>query len=152
MASTTSGARDHVELPLTGMTCASCANRIERKLNKLDGVAATVNYATEKAAVEFDPAVVAPEQLVGAVEAAGYGAVLPSAEAAGGDDDGPDESDELRFRLVVSAVLALPTFLISMIPALQFDNWQWLVLNLATPVILWGAWPFHRAAWANLRH
>src|SRR3954471_2020420 len=109
------------------MTCASCANRIERKLNKLDGVTASVNYATEKAAVDFDPAVVAPEQLVGTVEAAGYGAVLPSAEPADGDDGSPDERDELRFRLLVSAVLALPTFLISMTPALQFDNWQWLV-------------------------
>src|SRR5512132_3087558 len=112
------------------MTCASCANRIERKLNKLDGVTATVNYATEKAAVDFDPAVVAPEELVGAVEAAGYGAALPAAEPADGEDAGRDEGDELRFRLVVSAVLALPTLLISMIPALQFDNWQWLVLNL----------------------
>ena len=141
MSTTTSGAPVPVELPITGMTCASCANRIERKLNKLDGVTASVNYATEKAAVEFDPAIVAPEELVGAVEAAGYGAVLPAAEPAHSDDAGRDESDELRFRLVFSALLALPTFLISMIPALQFDNWQWLVLNLATPVILWGAWP-----------
>ena len=152
MSPTTSGAPARVELPITGMTCASCANRIERKLNKLDGVTATVNYATEKAAVDFDAAVVAPEELVGAVEAAGYGATLPSAQPADGEDAGRDESDALRSRLAVSAVLALPTLLISMIPALQFDNWQWLVLNLATPVILWGAWPFHRAAWANLKH
>src|SRR5215210_5275954 len=146
--------QEHVELPIAGMTCASCATRIERKLNKLDGVAATVNYATEKATVDFDPAVVGPEELVGAVEAAGYGAVLPSAGAAAGSDAG-DEGDEtagLRRRLAFSAVLALPTLLISMIPALQFDNWQWLVLNLTTPVILWGAWPFHRAAWQNLKH
>jgi Cu+-exporting ATPase len=149
-----SGTRHSTELPITGMTCASCANRIERKLNGLDGVSATVNYATQTAAVDFDPAAVMPEELVGAVEAAGYGAVLPGAVAADGADDAAvrDEADELRFRLVASAVLALPTFLISMIPALQFDNWQWLVLGLATPVILWGAWPFHRAAWANLRH
>ena len=155
MAAETPNATEHVELPITGMTCASCANRIERKLNKLDGVTATVNYATEKATVDFDPAAVDATQLVGAVEAAGYTAVLPSEEPRAGADDGGTEQDEtapLRRRLIISAALALPTLLISMIPALQFDNWQWLVLNLATPVILWGAWPFHRAAWANLKH
>jgi P-type Cu+ transporter len=144
---------EHVELPITGMTCASCANRIERKLNKLDGVTATVNYATEKATVEFDPEAVAPEALVGAVEAAGYQATLPSNEPE--RDSGGDERDELaplRNRMLVSLPLALIAFFISMIPALQFDNWQWLVLNLTTPVILWGAWPFHRAAWQNLKH
>jgi P-type Cu+ transporter len=135
-----------VELPITGMTCASCANRIERKLNKLDGVRATVNYATEKANVEFEAATVAPEQLVATVEAAGYGAALPSAPAE------PDPTAELRRRLIVSAALALPVLLLSMIPALQFDYWQWLALQLATPVVLWAAWPFHKAAWANLRH
>src|SRR3954470_11186072 len=138
-----------VELPITGMTCASCANRVERRLNKLDGVTATVNYATEKAAVEFDPAAVAPERLGEAVEAAGYQAALPSAEPAATEEDA---TAPLRRRLVLSAVLALPVLLISMIPALQFDNWQWLALNLATPVVLYGAWPFHRAAWANLKH
>ena len=140
-----------LELPITGMTFASCANRIERKLNKLDGVTATVNYATEKAAVEFDPATVAPEQLVEAVEAVGYQATLPSART----DEAATEHDEtkpLRDRLVLSALLALPVLLVSMIPALQFDNWQWLALNLATPVVLYGGWPFHRAAWANLKH
>jgi len=141
----------HVELPITGMTCASCANRIERKLNKLDGVTASVNYATEKASVTFDPGAVAPEQLVGAVEAAGYQATLPS--------DGPpaagEEADELaplRRRTLISLPLAFVAFVISMVPALQFEHWQWLVLQLATPVILWGGWPFHRAAWANLKH
>jgi P-type Cu+ transporter len=146
---------EQVELPITGMTCASCANRIERKLNKLDGVTATVNYATEKARVEFDPGTVAPEQLVGAVEAAGYQASLPSAEPdAAGDVEAADvdATAPLRHRLVLSALLSVPVLLISMIPALQFDNWQWLALNLATPVVLWGAWPFHKAAWANLRH
>ena len=155
MAAETPNATEHVELPITGMTCASCANRIERKLNKLDGVTATVNYATEKATVDFDPAAVDATQLVGAVEAAGYTAVLPSDEAHAGADGAGNEHDEtapLRRRLIISGALALPTLLISMIPALQFDNWQWLVLNLATPVILWGAWPFHRAAWANLKH
>jgi Cu+-exporting ATPase len=141
---------EQLELPITGMTCASCANRVERSLNELDGVNATVNYATEKARVEFDPATVAPAQLVGAVEAAGYQAVLPST-----DEREPAEQDPtapLRHRLVLSALLSLPVLLISMVPALQFDNWQWLALNLATPVVLWGAWPFHKAAWANLRH
>jgi Cu+-exporting ATPase len=144
----------NVDLPITGMTCASCANRIERKLNKLDGVSASVNYATEKARVEFDPEAVAPETLLETIEAAGYTAVLPQDDAATGADD-PGERDEtrpLRDRLIASTILGVPAFLISMIPALQFDNWQWLVLNLATPVILWGAWPFHRAAWVNLRH
>ena len=138
-----------IELPITGMTCASCANRIERKLNKLDGVHASVNYATEKATVDYDPEAVAPDALVGAVEAAGYGAKLPSAEP---PSEEVDETAPLRFRLILSAVLSLPVLLVSMIPALQFDNWQWLALNFATPVVLWGAWPFHRAAWANLRH
>ena len=139
-----------IELPITGMTCASCANRIERKLNKLEGVSASVNYATEKATVDYDPAAVAPEALVGAVEAAGYQAVLPSADAPEAAE--VDETAPLRFRLILSALLSLPVLLVSMIPALQFDNWQWLALNLATPVVLWGAWPFHRAAWVNLRH
>jgi Cu+-exporting ATPase len=144
-------ATEHVELPIAGMTCASCANRIERKLNKLDGVSASVNYATEKASVEFNAGTVAPEQLVAAVEAAGYQAVLPSAAPSAATDE-PDETAPLRRRLILSTALMLPVLLLSMIPALQFDYWQWLALNLATPVVLWGAWPFHRAAWANLRH
>ena len=139
-----------LELPITGMTCASCANRIERKLNKLDGVSATVNYATEKARVEFDPGAVAPEQLVEAVEAAGYSAALPASEPAAPAE--PDEIAALRRRLIIAAVLSLPVLLMAMIPALQFDNLQWLSLNLVTPVVLWAAWPFHQAAWANLRH
>jgi Cu+-exporting ATPase len=143
---------DHVELPITGMTCASCANRIERKLNKLDGVTASVNYATEKATVAFDPGTVAPEQLVATVQAAGYDAALPTADTDADDAPEDDELAPLRLRLVLSAVLGLPVLLLSMIPPLQFDNWQWLALQLATPVALWGAWPFHRAAWVNLRH
>ncbi len=139
-----------VELAITGMTCASCANRIERKLNKLDGVVATVNYATEKAKVTF-PAEVTPEALVETVEQAGYGAALPRAAA-----EDPREEDDptrsLRQRLLVSAVLTVPVIAMAMIPALQFTNWQWLSLTLAAPVVVWGAWPFHRAAWANLRH
>jgi Cu+-exporting ATPase len=142
-----------VELPITGMTCASCANRIERKLNKLDGVTATVNYATEKARVEFDPGAVAPDQLVAAVEAAGYQAVLPSTEPAAADAPvEPDETAPLRRRLVLAALLSVPALLLAMVPALQFDNFQWLSLQLVTPVVLWAAWPFHKAAWANLKH
>src|ERR687885_1297380 len=140
-----------LELPITGMTCASCANRVERKLNKLDGVTATVNYATEKATVAYDDDSVAPEQLVAAVEAAGYHAVIP-AEQPQPETEEHDETAPLRRRLTISAALALPVLLLSMIPALQFENWQWLALQLATPVVVWGAWPFHRAAWANLQH
>ena len=143
-----------VELPITGMTCASCANRIERRLNKLDGVTASVNYATEKATVEVDAAAVAPEQLIAAVEAAGYQAKLPSAEPSGSADGevDVDETAPLRQRLLVSLALTLPVLLLAMIGPLQFDNWQWLTLMLAAPVVVWGAWPFHRAAWANLKH
>jgi len=143
---------EHVELPITGMTCASCANRIERRLNRLDGVSASVNYATERATVDYDPSAVEPEDLVEQVEAAGYEAVLPSSATA---DEPPGDVDELaalRRRLIVSAPLAAVALLLSMVPALQFDNWQWLVLQLTTPVVVWGAWPFHRAAWVNLRH
>ena len=141
----------HVELEITGMTCASCANRIERKLNKLDGVAATVNYATEKASVELADGV-STDALLDAVAAAGYRAALPA--PAGTDADVPelDPTRPLRERLVVSAVLGLPVLLLSMVPALQFENWQWLVLTMASPVVLWGGWPFHKAAWTNLRH
>ncbi|HET9739163.1 MAG TPA: heavy metal translocating P-type ATPase [Solirubrobacteraceae bacterium] len=143
-------ATQHVELPITGMTCASCANRIERKLNKLEGVTASVNYATEKATVNFDETAVEAQQLVAAVEAAGYQAVLPSTEAAASEE--VDETAPLRQRLLVSLALMLPVLSMAMIAPLQFDNWQWLSLTLAAPVVLWGAWPFHRAAWANLKH
>jgi Cu+-exporting ATPase len=141
-----SALREHVDLPIEGMTCASCANRIERRLNDVEGVMATVNYATEKASIDYDPATVAREDLLGAVESAGYSAALP---AAPGD---ADPTASLRRRLLVSALLSVPVLLMSMIPPLQFDNWQWLSLNLATPVVLWGAWPFHKATWANLKH
>jgi P-type Cu+ transporter len=150
-----------IEMPITGMTCASCANRIERKLNKLDGVEASVNYATEKATVSFDADALAPEQLVEAVEAAGYQAALPArpgADATAGADPGdardPHDAhaDGLKRRLIVAAVLSAPLLAMSMIKPLQFDNWQWLSLQLATPVVLWAAWPFHRATWANLKH
>ena len=145
---------ERVELPITGMTCASCANRIERRLNKLDGVTATVNYATERARVEFDPGAVAPEALVEAVEAAGYHTALPAIVPAQPDAGAAehDETEPLRRRLIVAAVLSVPVLLLAMIPPLQFDNFQWLSLNLVTPVVLWAGWPFHKAAWANLRH
>ena len=142
---------EQVELPIQGMTCASCASRIERKLNELDGVTATVNYATEKARVDFDPGSVSPEELLAAVEAVGYTATLPTEESHGVDEPA-HETRRLRTRLIVSALLSVPILLMSMVPRLQFDNWQWLTLQLATPVVLWGAWPFHRAAWANLKH
>jgi Cu+-exporting ATPase len=145
----------HVELPITGMTCASCANRIERKLNKLDGVTATVNYATEKAAVSLEEGATTTEQLVDTVRAAGYDAVLhtePRGGEVAAEDAGERHLRALRTRLLVSALLSVPVLALSMIPALQFDNWQWLAWNLATPVVLYAAWPFHRAAWANARH
>ncbi|NUS65741.1 MAG: copper-translocating P-type ATPase [Saccharothrix sp.] len=140
-----------VELAITGMTCASCANRIERKLNKLDGVTATVNYATEKARVTF-PSDVDPRVLVEQVEAAGYQAELPAAEPERAEPADQDPTAALRQRLIVSTILAVPVVLLAMVPALQFTYWQWISLTLAAPVLVWGAWPFHRAAWANLRH
>ncbi len=143
-------AAEHLELPITGMTCASCANRIERKLNTLDGVTATVNYATERATVAYDTTAVEPAQLIEAVEAAGYAASLPDTTAA--ETEPEDETAPLRQRLLVSLALTLPVLAMAMIPALQFESWQWLSLTLAAPVVVWGAWPFHRAAWVNLRH
>jgi Cu+-exporting ATPase len=138
-----------VELTIGGMTCASCANRIERKLNKLDGVTATVNYATEKAKVTF-PEDVDARQLIAEVEKAGYTAELP--EAAPAPDEPVDELRSLRQRLIVSVVLSVPVVAMAMIPALQFTNWQWLSLTLAAPVVAYAGWPFHKAAWTNLRH
>src|SRR6266545_4603329 len=143
-----------VELEISGMTCASCANRIERKLNKLDGVTATVNYATEKARVVI-PEGLDPIELVRTVEQAGYGAVLPRPATADTEPGAPADDDptrSLRQRLVISAVLTVPVIALAMVPAWQFTNWQWLSLTLAAPVVAWGAWPFHRAAWVNLRH
>ncbi|RKT88756.1 heavy metal translocating P-type ATPase [Saccharopolyspora antimicrobica] len=145
-----------VELAISGMTCASCAARIERKLNKLDGVVATVNYATEKAKVSI-PDGVDPQQLVEAVEAAGYSATLPKTEREGSADqpesgEADDPTRSLRQRLVVSAVLSVPVIAMAMVPALQFTYWQWISLVLAAPVLVWGALPFHKAAWTNLRH
>ena len=153
---------DDLELSISGMTCASCANRIERKLNKLDGVVATVNYATEKAKVTY-PAGMSTAELVGAVEAAGYAARLPEPARPAGSDGAPGEGlveragepdhvRALRDRLLLVTALTVPVIALSMVPALQFRAWQWLCLVLAAPVVLWGAWPFHRAAWKNLRN
>ena len=142
-----------VELSIGGMTCAACAARIEKRLNKLDGVTATVNYATEQARVDFG-ADLLPTDLVAAVEAVGYTATLP-APAGSTDEPEPtavDPAAALRTRLSVTAALTLPVLVLSMVPALQFESWQWLTLTLAAPVVVWGALPFHRAAWANLRH
>ena len=154
----TSG-QSSVELEIGGMTCASCANRIERKLNKLDGVAATVNYATEKAKITA-PVGYDTAALIASVEQAGYTATLPPARHAPSESDTADrdtatddhELDTLRQRLIGAVVLGVPVIAMAMIPVLQFTYWQWASLALAGPVILWGAWPFHRAAWTNLRH
>ncbi|WP_145739429.1 heavy metal translocating P-type ATPase [Saccharopolyspora dendranthemae] len=135
-----------VELSISGMTCASCANRIERKLNKLDGVAASVNYATEKAQVTASEEV-DPQRLVEVVEAAGYGAALPTAEP---QEEEP--ADALRQRLLGSLALSVPVVLLAMVSAWQFTYWQWISLVLAAPVVVWGGWPLHRAALVNLRH
>jgi P-type Cu+ transporter len=155
MTTTTAPVTD-VELSIGGMTCASCANRIERKLNKIDGVTATVNYATEHARVSA-PAGVDPEVLISQVEAAGYTAQLPRPPVPDDADDGEgagevDPSRPLRARLLTSVVLAVPVIAMSMITALQFTYWQWISLALAGPVVTWAAWPLHRAAGRNLRH
>ena len=143
----------HIELAVGGMTCASCANRVERKLNKLEGVAASVNYATEKARVTV-PAGYDPQLLIAEVEKTGYTATLPKTKQA--EPDTADEVDPelvtLKQRLIGSIVLSVPVIAMAMVPALQFTYWQWASLALAAPVIVWGAWPFHKAAWTNLRH
>ncbi|WP_029264442.1 MULTISPECIES: heavy metal translocating P-type ATPase [unclassified Microbacterium] len=153
-----SSAGSGVELEIGGMTCASCAMRIEKKLNKLEGVVATVNYATEKAKVTvpdgYDPAL-----LIAEVEKTGYSAALPAPKGkradtgSTGDAEGEDpELRSLRNRLIGAVVLTVPVIAMAMIPALQFMYWQWASLALAAPVIIWAAWPFHKAAWTNLRH
>jgi P-type Cu+ transporter len=129
------------------MTCSSCAARVEKKLNKLDGVDASVNYATEIASVEYDPTRVAPEELVRTVEATGYSAALPS--------EGHDDADPvrpLRLRLALAAALTAPLVLLAMITTLQFSGWEWAAFALSTPVVFWAGWPFHRAAALNARH
>ncbi|WP_432133119.1 MULTISPECIES: heavy metal translocating P-type ATPase [unclassified Streptomyces] len=143
-----------VELLIGGMTCASCAARIEKKLNRMDGVTATVNYATEKAKVAY-PEGVGVADLIATVVRTGYTAEEPVREEAveaAPADGGDPELAALRHRLLVTLALAAPVVLLAMVPALQFDNWQWLSLTLAAPVVVWGGWGFHKAAWTNLRH
>ncbi|UPL11788.1 heavy metal translocating P-type ATPase [Microbacterium sufflavum] len=144
-----------VELEIGGMTCASCAMRIEKKLNRIAGVTASVNYATEKATV-IAPAGLDTAVLIAEVEKTGYTAAVPAPPAPTAEDATPEQADDglaaLRQRLIVSIVLTVPVIAMAMIPALQFTYWQWLSLALAGPVIVWAAWPFHRAAWTNLRH
>ncbi|MFE0100269.1 heavy metal translocating P-type ATPase [Streptomyces sp. NPDC059009] len=149
------------ELAIGGMTCASCSARIEKKLNRLEGVTASVNLATEKAKVSYADGVELP-QLIATVEKLGYTAAEieppppePESDPEGAEPGGPSgdgESAALRQRLLVSAALSLPVVLLAMVPSLQFDNWQWLSLTLAAPVVVWGGFPFHRAAFTNLRH
>ncbi|HEU6444511.1 MAG TPA: heavy metal translocating P-type ATPase [Gaiellaceae bacterium] len=149
----TKAAPERVRLEIEGMTCASCAARIEKKLNKLDGVEASVNYATEEASVTFDPARVQLEKLIRTVEAIGYGAALPHGAADAPQEDEPDHALRMiQRRLVGAALLTAPLALLAMVPPLQFSGWEWLALALATPVVLWAGWPFHRAAALNLRH
>jgi Cu+-exporting ATPase len=138
---------DRVELALEGMTCASCATRIEKRLNKLDGVAATVNFATEQASVAFDPGQASLDDLIAAVEAAGYHASLPR-EALGEEDP----ARPWRLRLLLAAVLSVPLMVLAWVPPIQFAGWEWTSLAMATPVVFWSGWPFHRAAALNARH
>src|SRR5690348_14940912 len=138
-------AREQTTLTLEGMTCASCAARIERTLNKVEGVEATVNYATETASVTFDPSVVAPDQLTAAVERIGY-------RAHQRDEHTAHEHDAKPLQLLVALPLSLPLVLMAMISPLQFTGWEWVSLALATPVVFWCGWQFHRAALLNARH
>ncbi|MFI6639551.1 heavy metal translocating P-type ATPase [Streptomyces sp. NPDC050504] len=156
--SATTATDAQVELAIGGMTCASCAARIEKKLNKLDGVEATVNYATEKAKVTYRGGDVSVQDLIATVEATGYTAQEPArdrtegAADAPGDERADDELRPLRQRLVTAVLLSVPVIAMAMVPALQIEYWQWLSLTLAAPVVTYAAWPFHRAAWTNARH
>lgn len=147
MATATERSSEHVELAIEGMTCASCATRIQKRLNRLAGVSASVNYASEQAAVSFDAGRTAVEDLIGAVQAAGYHASLPR-EALGEEDP----TKPYRLRLVVAVVLSVPLALLAMVPALQYSGWERVAFVLATPVVFWSGWPFHRAAAINARH
>jgi len=144
-------APENVRLEIGGMTCAACAARVERKLNKLEGVEATVNYATEEAAVSFDPLRVDVDKLIEAVETVGYSATTPRS-ALDAEQAGETARRSLRTRLIVAAVLSAPLTVLSLFPPTQFSGWEWFALALAAPVVLWAGWPFHRAAIANARH
>ncbi len=157
----TADASSAVDLQVGGMTCASCAARIEKKLGRMPGVSASVNYATGNAHVEL-PAGTDVEDAIATVEATGYRAWLPqpagtptdAGAVSGGAEADPEDVEvrSLRQRLAISVALTVPVLVLAMVPAVQFTYWQWLSLTLAAPVVVWGAWPFHRAAWANLRH
>ncbi|MEV0962396.1 heavy metal translocating P-type ATPase [Streptomyces sp. NPDC049910] len=161
MTATVNGTAE-VELAIGGMTCASCAARVERKLNRMDGVVATVNYATEKAKISYHGDDVSVRDLIATVEATGYTAAEPAptrtrTQPGDGDGDGGASEPEgglraLRRRLITALVLSVPVVAMAMVPALQFEYWQWLSLTLAAPVVTYAAWPFHRAALANARH
>ncbi|MFE9017385.1 heavy metal translocating P-type ATPase [Streptomyces sp. NPDC007808] len=156
MTTTASRPAAEVELAIGGMTCASCAARIEKKLNRMEGVTATVNYATEKAKVSYGGGV-SVQDLITTVEATGYTAREPAPPAppvqdAGESSDRDDALRPLRERLVTAVTLAVPVIAMAMVPALQFEYWQWLSLTLAAPVVTYAAWPFHKAAFTNLRH
>ena len=152
----------HLDLGVSGMTCTSCSSRVQRKLNKVDGVTANVNFATETAAIEYDPATANPESLIEVVRGAGYDAFImgdDSSDAEGPEDDADpaaaartQESRDLLRRTLISAALSTPVMLVSMLPSLQFDNWQWAAAILATIVYIFGGAPFHKATWVNLRH
>ena len=148
---TATAAPERVRLEIAGMTCASCAARVERKLNKLDGVEATVNYATEEAAISFDATRVDLRALIGAVEATGYSAAPPR-ETLDAAQTGEGETRTLRVRLVLGALLSAPLVVLAMVPPARFAGWEWLALVLSAPVVLWSGWPFHRAAALNARH
>ncbi|MFF5842655.1 heavy metal translocating P-type ATPase [Streptomyces massasporeus] len=149
---TSTGTDAEVELAIGGMTCASCAARIEKKLNRMDGVTATVNYATEKARVSYSGDVSVGD-LIATVEATGYTAQEPAPPAGRTDpSEEPDELRPLRERLITAVVLSVPVVAMAMVPALQFEYWQWLSLTLAAPVVTYAAWPFHKAAFTNARH
>ncbi|MET9655464.1 heavy metal translocating P-type ATPase [Streptomyces sp. NPDC006510] len=155
-ATTGTGTAAEVELAIGGMTCASCAARIEKKLNRMDGVEATVNYATEKAKVSYRGEDISVQDLIATVEKTGYTAHEPAPPVRTEEDaSGTTETDELRplrQRLLTAVALAVPVIAMSMIPALQFDYWQWLSLTLTAPVVTYAAWPFHKAAFTNARH
>ena len=147
---------EKIEIPIEGMTCSSCAARVEKSLNELDGVEANVNFALKRAAVEYDEAVTAPSDLAEAVRKTGYTPHMPDeAHEHGGHDHSAHlhaDAGALRTRVFVSALLTVPLLLVSMIPALQFDYWQWISLPVALFVVLWGGWPIHKATWTNLKH
>ncbi|MET8399504.1 HAD-IC family P-type ATPase, partial [Streptomyces sp900116325] len=156
-AATGTGTTAEVELSIGGMTCASCAARIEKKLNRMDGVTATVNYATERAKVSYRDEGTSVQDLIATVEKTGYTARKPAPpvrteESTPGGEGEADALRPLRQWLLTAVVLAVPVIAMAMIPALQFTYWQWLSLALTAPVITYAAWPFHRAAWANARH